>query len=142
MCCAYELKSSPPGYGKLLLSIKEWNMFMVLCVIDDPGKVDEVLGALEAGGMTGATIMESTGLHRKREKSIPLRYLYTSPEPFETDNITLFTIVPDAATADKCRRILESVVGDLEEPNTGIFASWQLDQVKGLSAQGRGEGKA
>jgi len=46
-------------------------MFMVLCVIDDPGKVDEVLEALEAGGVTGATIMESTGLHRKRDKSIP-----------------------------------------------------------------------
>jgi nitrogen regulatory protein PII len=117
-------------------------MFMVLCVIDDPGKVDEVLEALEAGGVTGATIMESTGLHRKRDKSIPLHYLYSSPEPFETDNITLFTIVPDAAMAEKCRQIIESVVGDLEKPNTGIFTTWQLDQVKGLSAQGRGEGKA
>jgi len=44
--------------------------------------------------------------------------------------------------AEKCRQIIESVVGDLEKPNTGIFTTWQLDQVKGLSAQGRVRARA
>lgn len=113
-------------------------MFMVLVVIDDPEKVDDVLEALEAGGITGATIIESTGLHRRQKKHVPMRYLYTSPEAEETENITLFTIVPDAAIAEKSRLIVESVVGDLDQPNTGIFAAWQLDQVKGVTPRDEG----
>lgn len=117
-------------------------MYIVLLVIDDPGKVEKVIKALEAGGVTGATIIESTGMHRKIGKQIPLRYLYASPDPIETENFTIFAIVPSRESAEECRVIVENVVGDLDQPNTGIFATWQLDQVKGLGAQGRGEGQA
>ena len=117
-------------------------MFMVLVVIDDPSRVDKVLESLDDGGISGATIMESTGLHRKREKHVPLRYLYANPDPAETDNITLFTIVPDRETAERCRGIIESVVGDLDEPNTGIFAAWELDQVKGVLVHGSNKEQA
>lgn len=108
-------------------------MYMVLVVIDDPAKVDKVLEGFETGGITGATIIESTGLHRKKIKHIPLRFLYASPEPDEIENLTIFTIVPDEETVNKSREIIESVVGDLDQPNTGIFAAWKLDQVKGVS---------
>lgn len=37
-------------------------------VIDDPAKVDNVLDQLKIGGIAGATIVESTGLHRKRKR--------------------------------------------------------------------------
>jgi nitrogen regulatory protein PII len=117
---------------------KEWIMFMVLCVIDDPSNVDQVLEALEAGGITGATLIESTGLHRRQKKHIPLPYLYTRPESVETENMTLFAIVPDRACAEKCRAIIEGVVGDLNSPNTGIFAAWQLDIVKGVTSRDEG----
>jgi nitrogen regulatory protein PII len=106
---------------------------MVLVVIDDPGKVDDVLEKFEEGGITGATLIESTGLQRKRKKHIPLRYFYANPVQGETDNLTLLTIVPDRETADRCRQIVEGVVGDLDEPNTGVFAAWQLDLVKGIT---------
>lgn len=113
-------------------------MFMVLCVVDDPSNVDQVLEALEAGGITGATLIESTGLHRRQKKHIPLPYLYTRPESLETENMTLFAIVPDRACAEKCRAIIEGVVGDLNSPNTGIFAAWQLDIVKGVTSRDEG----
>ncbi len=114
-------------------------MYIVLVVIDDPKKVDQVLEDLEEGGIKGATIIESTGLHRRQKQHIPMRYLYTSPVSEELENITLFTIVPDKACVEKCRMIIEGVVGDLDSPNTGIFASWQLDVVKGVTHRGEGE---
>jgi len=43
-------------------------MYLVLMVIDDPAKVDNVLDQLKIGGIAGATIVESTGLHRKRKR--------------------------------------------------------------------------
>ena len=116
-------------------------MFMVLVVIDDPAKVDKVLAGLEAGGITGATIIESTGLHRKQKKHIPMPYLYSGAQTGEEDNLTLFAIVPDRATAEKCLGIIEGVVGDLAQPNTGIFAAWELDMVKGISSYVAGEAK-
>ncbi len=116
-------------------------MYMVLVVIDDPSRLDKVLEGLKAGGITGATLIESTGLHRKQKKHIPMPYLYSGDEPGEVDNLTLFTVVPDRKTAEKCLTIIENIVGDLNNPNTGIFAAWELDLVKGISPLVSSEGK-
>jgi hypothetical protein len=78
--------------------------------------------------------MESTGLYRLTRKLIPMRYLYTSREASEKENVTLIAIVDDQAMAEKCLQLTESVIGDLNQPNTGIFAAWPLSMVKGLSS--------
>ena len=61
-----------------------------------------------------------------------MQYLYSSPALDETENITLFTIVPDKKAVDNCLALIESVVGDMSNPDTGIFAAWELDVTKGL----------
>lgn len=117
-------------------------MYFVLVVIDDPSEVDRVLEQLKSGGIAGATIIESTGLHSKQQKRIPLRYSYGGAEQEETDNLTLFAIVQNRQEAERCREIVESVVGDLDQPNTGIFAAWELDMVKGVPRLNVDEGQA
>jgi nitrogen regulatory protein P-II 1 len=107
--------------------------YMALCILDDPEHLDAVLTALAEGGIQGATILESTGLYRHQRKVIPMRYLYSSPQADEKDNITLFALVDDKKTAEKCLALIESVVGDLNEAHTGVFAAWPLAFVKGLS---------
>jgi len=115
---------------------KESEMFMVFCVIDDPNKLDNTLVALEKGGIGGATIVESSGMHRHGKKRLPLPYLYAPMGADEMDNITIFMIVEDQTSVNKCQTILEDVLGDLNEPNTGIFAAWKLDVVKGVPGCG------
>ncbi len=107
-------------------------MYMVLCVIDDPGKLDKVLVALEKGGVGGATIFESSGMHHRKKHRLPLPYLYGPMGADEEDNITIFTIVADKPAVEKCLAIIEDVIGDLSQPNTGIFASWPVDITKGI----------
>jgi nitrogen regulatory protein P-II 1 len=111
-------------------------MYMVFCVLDDPEKLGKVLEALEKGGVSGATIMESTGLHRQQKKRIAMPYLYSTPTLNEMDNTTIFTIVPNKKAAEDCLAIVENVVGDINNPNTGIYAAWELDILKGLSPSG------
>ena len=41
-------------------------MHMVLFVLDDPELLDEVLDVWEAIGVSGVTIMDSTGINRRR----------------------------------------------------------------------------
>jgi len=107
--------------------------YMALFILDDPSLLEDMLKAWTKGGIRGATIMESTGLYRLTRKLIPMRYLYTSREASEKENVTLIAIVDDQVMVEKCLQLTESVVGDLNQPNTGIFAAWPLSMVKGLS---------
>ncbi|KAF0110427.1 MAG: hypothetical protein FD147_1687 [Chloroflexi bacterium] len=115
-------------------------MYIVLFVLDDPSRLDKILTAWTEGGIKGATVIESTGLHRHQRKLIPMRYLYSSPLADEKDNVTIFAIVDDKEASDHCLALIESVVGDLNEPNTGVFAAWPLSYVKGISGNKDSEG--
>ena len=119
-------------------------MYMVMLVIDNPQRLDEVLLAWREVGISGATIVESTGSHRHQIKRIGGRYfmgLGQSAQTFEDDHYTIFVIVPDEDTINQCLQTAEELIGDFDEPNTGIFAAWPLAVVKGVpgSLQENGE---
>lgn len=108
-------------------------MYMTFFVLDDPGKLTAILEALEKEGINGATIFESTGLHRQQKKHLGLRYIYSGTLMDEDDNISVFAVVPDRQAVETCLRCVESVVGEMNNPNTGIFTAWELDVVKGIN---------
>lgn len=104
---------------------------MVFLVLDNVEHLDDVLAAWHDLGINGATIIESTGLHRRHRVHMPMRYALGSAM-LEEGNYAVFSIVPDEAAARQCLEAVERVVGDLENPNTGIMAAWPLGFVKGL----------
>lgn len=117
-------------------------MYMVFLVLDDPARLDAVLQAWEEAGINGATIVESTGFRRRRkgEGRVPTRYTFGHTSGFtEEGHYTFFIVVPDEATARLCLEATEKVVGDLNEPNTGILAAWPLSFIKGLPDDSSGE---
>ncbi len=105
-------------------------MFMVMVVINDPGQLDAVLEAWAERGVTGATIVESTGLHRRR-KHVAMRYAYAE-SLVETGNVTLFVAVQNEDWVKVCLEAVESVVGDLSGPNTGVLMAWPIAFSKGI----------
>ncbi len=110
-------------------------MQMVLFVLDDPERLDELLDAWQDAGITGVTIVESTGLYRRRAQIVGARYAIGFPrivERIEQGHYTLFVIVRDAAEASRCLAAAEAVVGNLDEHHTGVFAAWDLADAKGL----------
>lgn len=109
-------------------------MHMIFFVLDDPDKLIDVLTAWENVGMTGVTILESTGMHRVTHKAFPMRYLpafYSNEEPHQT----LMAIVQDESCITACLLATESIVGDLNNPNTGVFTAWPLSFTKGSSVK-------
>jgi nitrogen regulatory protein PII len=104
-------------------------------VLDDPAKLDRILDAWDKIGIHGVTIVESTGLQRRRvqRKRIPMRF---SLDPIsvggEEGNYTLITIVPSEEVIENCLKATEEIVGDLNNPNTGILVAWPLSFVKGV----------
>lgn len=111
-------------------------MYMVMLVLDDPNRLDDVCDAWDAIGVGGATIVESTGINRRRvARGVATPYMAGINRLIGREmesHYTLFVIVPDEAAAQAALAAAERVVGDLDEPNTGILAAWPLALVKGL----------
>lgn len=109
-------------------------MFMVMCVINDPSLLEDVLVAWQRIGINGATILESSGMQRRLacQLLIPQRYAFEGlTESCSESHNTLFSIVPDELTVQASLLATEKVVGDFSLPHTGVFASWPLAFVKG-----------
>lgn len=109
-------------------------MFMVLCVLDDHAHLEDVLETLTKIGVSGVTIIDSMGSFRHLAKRVPLRYTFGDNSRIQEGNTTLFTIVPNEDMVKACLREIETVVGDLDGPNTGVFSAWPLAFTKGIPA--------
>lgn len=107
-------------------------MYMIMLVLDDPNQLDGVLEAWQGAGIRGATIVESTGIQRLRRKNIPMRYLFQTSGAVEEGHLTLLVIVDSEQLVQDCLQATEKIVGDLDEPNTGVFAAWPLAFVRGV----------
>lgn len=112
-------------------------MYMIMVVLDNPDLLDETLEAWDQVGVRGATIIESTGIHRLRKKNIPMRYLFQTPGVVEEGHLTLFVIVEGEKMVQECLDATEGIAGNLDEPNTGIFAAWPLAFVRGLPSRSK-----
>lgn len=109
-------------------------MYMIFFVLDDPNRLDALLEKWETVGITGVTIIESTGIHRVLHQFVPMRYFFGTTQK-EEGHYSLFAIVPDEATVQKGLAAAEDLVGDLTAADTGVFAAWPLAIVKGLPNQ-------
>jgi hypothetical protein len=110
-------------------------MHMVMFVMDDPAYLDDVLEAWEGIGVSGVTIIESTGMsrHRARMVGTPImgginRLMHSDEE----GHLTLLTIVKGADVVRECIEVAEKIVGSLYDPQTGVIAAWPLSIVKGV----------
>ena len=110
-------------------------MLMVALVVNDPNHLDAVLEAWHAIGIDGVTILETSGLHRRRHQVLGARYAFAFPILDGSrygGHFTLLTAVPDRAAVDASAAAAEKVVGDLSEPNTGVLFAWPLEVVHGV----------
>ena len=107
-------------------------MFMIMFVLDDIQFEDDILNSWSEIGITGATIVESSGLHRHLRKVIPMRYAFDTAASVEKGNLTFFVMVETEKMVKACLVAIEKIVGDLNQPNTGIFSAWPLSIIKGI----------
>lgn len=114
-------------------------MHMIMFVLDDPHQLDAVLDAWEAIGVSGVTIVESTGIvHRRRSKYVGASFMAGLNRMLESDqegHYTLFTIVKGEQVVQACLQAAENVVGSLDDPHSGVLAAWPVPIVKGVPEQ-------
>lgn len=111
-------------------------MYMMLLVLDNPDQLDDVLDAWHAVGVNGVTVLESSSRHRRQQtRPLGARYLFGAVPAVthhQAGHFTLLSIVPNLDVVHACQRAVESITGNLDLPNTGILAAWEIAHVKGL----------
>jgi hypothetical protein len=123
-------------------------MYVVLFVLNDPDLLDDVLTAWERAGVSGATVLPSTGLGRIRQKEglrddVPLMPGLEDFYHHESEiSHTLFTIVESEALAGEVVRATEQVIGSLDEPGNGILVVLPTVSIHGLIQYKKKTGKA
>lgn len=113
-------------------------MFLILFVLNDAEKLEHVLDAWEETGVTGITILHSSGLGRARRVSgmrddLPLmpslKSLFEHEEFFSR---TLLTVVKDDQIVENLVQATERITGSLGDPGTGLLIVMPVERAYGL----------
>ena len=111
-------------------------MEMVVCVLNEPNYLHEVLAAfLEAGAGSG-TVIESQGMGRILSHDVPIfagfRHLFEGSKPY---NHTIFAVVPERAVVERVVAMVRDVLRDVEEQAKGIVFSVPVSSFAKLSGE-------
>lgn len=112
---------------------------MVILVLDDISKLDDVMLAWRKAGSRGITILESSGAarllaHRGPRDDLPLfPGLRNLTEHQEIHHRTLFTVLDDQVDLGAFFDATEAVTGKLDEPSTGVMIALPVTMVRGIN---------
>jgi hypothetical protein len=112
--------------------------YLVILVVHDIEKLEDVVAGWRSAGVGGATILPSLGLasldkKRALREDMPLMPLMDAI--FEDDeelNRTLFTIIDGKETLDKVVEVTQNILGDLDSPNNGVMAILPVEAAYGV----------
>lgn len=110
---------------------------MVVLVLDNVDRLEDVLTAWWEAGAPGVTILESSGAARYLERhgvrdDVPLFPSLSSLLGHrEIHHRTLFAVVPDGFAIDKLFDATEAVLGPLEQPESGILFALPVLKARG-----------
>ena len=114
-------------------------MFLVLLVLHDPEKLEEVLKTWDKAGVKGVTILSSTGLARQQttnaeQEDLPLLpSLELLEDHLQRENRTIFSIVDSDEMVNRLVVATQMVTGDLNKPKTGILVVVPVLRAYGLN---------
>jgi nitrogen regulatory protein P-II 1 len=113
-------------------------MKMILFILNDPAKLPGLLNAWQEAGASGATVLYSTGMGRIHQSTALRDDLPLMPSLSDfygkDDELsrTLFAIVKDDELVARLISATRAVVGDLDQPGTGLLVVLPVDQAEGL----------
>lgn len=121
--------------------------YMILFVLNDRENFENILTAWEEAGVSGITILTSTGLGRMRNSALreDLPLIPRLEDLFryeEISNHTFFTIVDREELVDRVVEATQNLIGDLDMPNTGILVVLPVARAYGLHRKGASPSKA
>jgi nitrogen regulatory protein P-II 1 len=110
-------------------------MKLMILILNKVEKLEEVLEAFIEIGITGATVIESSGMGHIIADEVPiflgLRFMFTGAKPH---NKMIFSVIKDEKEKPAIK-LLKKILGNLNEPGTGIVFTLPIDKVEGLKPE-------
>ena len=111
-------------------------MQLLIAVINQEEKLDEILTGFLELGITGATVIRSEGMGRVLSHDIPIfAGLHSLVARTRPNNQTIFSVIRDDAQVDGALALLQQICGDLNDPATGIAFTLPVNRVVGLAPE-------
>ena len=112
-------------------------MKLLIFVLNNEERLDEVLEAYIEAGIPGATILDSEGMGRFLTYEVPLfagfQEFMKGNKPY---NKTIFSVVDKEQKIKRLECLIENICGNLDEPGTGILFTLPVDYAKGIRRDG------
>lgn len=110
-------------------------MQLLIAVINQEERMEEILSGFLEIGITGATLVNSEGMGRLLASEVPifagLQALAGRTRP---RNQTVFSVLDDDKV-DAALALLQEVCGDFSQPATGIVVTLPVNRVLGLKPE-------
>jgi len=116
------------------------SMRLLVAVVNDPERLDEILSGFIELGITGATVLNSEGMGSVLSHDIPIfAGLQTLVSGSRPQNRLILSVISEDKVGPVVE-LLEDVSGRLADPATGIAFTLPVDGVFGLAPELGGEG--
>ena len=111
-------------------------MELLVCVLNNPEKLDDLLQLLLELGITGATVIHSQGMGSTLLKDVPLLAGFKDTLGGGGGaNRTVFSVVDSEEKRKEVVAAIEKLCGDLQNPSTGIVFAIPVSFAKGLKPE-------
>jgi nitrogen regulatory protein P-II 1 len=111
----------------------ETSMKLLVFVLNKEEFLEEVLEAYVEAGVAGATILDSEGMGRFLAYEVPLfagfKEFMKGNKPY---NKTILSVIRNDQVVETLKRLVDEVVGGLDNPGTGIMFTVPVDWTSGL----------
>lgn len=110
-------------------------MKLVVFILNRTDALEYLLEDLASAGVKGATILQSQGMAMTLAQlgsssiSQSIKSLFSPKDEY---NRTIFMVAHDEQVPI-IKKVITHSVGDLNEPNTGIFFTMPIDSVEGMT---------
>jgi len=108
-------------------------MKLLIFVLNNEEYLEKVLSAYVEAGVSGSTILDSEGMGRFLAYDVPLyagfREFMKGNRPY---NKTIISVIRNQETIETLKKLIDEVVGGLDQPGTGIMFTVPVDWAAGL----------
>jgi nitrogen regulatory protein P-II 1 len=108
-------------------------MELLICVINDEDKLDDILAGLVELGVTGATVVSSQGMGRRLAQTPVLAGLQDLLAGPRAQNTTIFSVIDSDDKLSAAMDMIQRVCGDMEAAGKGIVFTVPVKRVAGLA---------
>lgn len=110
-------------------------MKLLVLILNRVEKLEEILEGFIEAGVSGATIIDSIGMGHVLAEEVPifagLRFMFAGARPH---NKTIISVIKEEKEKEVID-LIKKIIGDLNQPGTGIVFTLKLDQVEGLKPE-------